>query len=302
MAITGSGTSANPYIVTSWGELVQAASNSDKYIEFPKEPGTINIEEEYGKNEPPELEIYSGAHINGNDWTIHGLWGKTHNCISNRYSYQKYKSYIKNLNFGSFHSQGNWFMDNGSNGYTAVCIENCTFWGKCEKNFMHLATRSNNAGSAENGYIKNCSMTIDFTSLSDSCFLRLYTNGTNESITVSDVIAKLTSVGKLYISEFGAAGRNRATVQNCLFDVTANNYEIFNESSNDTIMSSCMFIGGSQSAIDIGNGTPQTVNVFDAEAFPNAVSSIKFVGVPHDKIGDAAYLSSIGLPIGVRVV
>lgn len=297
--MTGSGTSTDPYIVSTWGELVQAVKTAGMYVEFPKEPGTINIEEEYGKNEPPELEIYSGANINGNGWTIHGLWGKTHNCISNRYSYKNYFSYIKNLNFGSFHSQGNWFMSNGTNGYTAVRIANCTFWGKCEKNFMHLASVVDNAWNAMNGYIKNCSATIDFTSLSDPCFLQLHNHNAVDSITVSDVITKLTSVSKLSISKIGVVGSNKATIQNCLFDVTANNCEIFNESSSDTKISGCIFIGNSQSAIDVGNGTPQTVNVFDEEGFPNAVESINFVGVPRADIGNAAYLSSLGLSIGV---
>lgn len=299
MAITGSGTSSDPYIVTTWGELVQAAKQDGKYIEFPREPGTINIEEEYGKNEPPELEIRSGAHINGNGWTIHGLWSKTHDCISNRYAYKNYFSYIKNLNFGSFHSQGDWFMSNGTNGYTAVCIENCTFGGICEKNFMRLASTNDVASQPMNGYIKKCAMTIDFTSLSDSCFLQLYHDAPRGSVIVSDVTTKLTSAGKLYISEFGVVGRNKATIQNCLFGVTANNCEIFSESSSDTQISGCIFTGDSQSALDIGTGTPQTVNVFDEEGFPNAVESINFVGVPRDKIGDAAYLSNLGLSIGV---
>lgn len=295
----GSGTSADPYIVSTYGELVQAAKQAGKYIEFPKEPGTINIEDEYGKTEPPELEIYSGANINGNGWTIYGLWGKTHSCISNRYVYKNYFSYIRNLNFGSFHSQGNWFMSNGTNGYTAVCIENCTFWGMCEKNFMHLASIVDNGHVEKNGYIKNCSMTIDFTSLSSPIFLQVQNSWGTNTPTLSDCIMKLRSVGEITLLNFGNANNNGIDIQNCRFDLTADNCKIFNASSSDTIVSGCVFTGGSQSAIDIGNGTPQTVNVFNAEVFPNAVESIKFVGVPHADIGNAAYLSKSGLSIGV---
>lgn len=290
MAITGSGTSADPYIVTTYGELVQAASRESKYIEFPKEPGTINIEDEYGKTEPPQLVIRNGVHINGNGWEIHGLWGEHHNCISR---IGTGGSYMNNLTFSSFHSQSNYFLYCSDN-YPQFQISGCIFSGICEKDFMYLTVYS---GSPNISY---CSITINFPSLNYSRFICSNNIDENKSMELSNCNIKLKSAGGLRLFEFTSPyGRYKSSIRNCCFDLTSDNCRIFNGSASNTIVSSCIFIGDSQSAINIGNGTPQTVNVFDEEAFPNAVGSTKFVGVPHDKIGDAAYLSNLGFPIGV---
>lgn len=295
--MTGSGTAASPYIVSTYGELVQAAALRDKYIEFPKEPGTINIEDEYGKTEPPALIMASGVRINGNGWGIHGLWGKTHTCIYTSAPYWQNYSYMTNLIFDSFHSQGDYFLNAGT--WVPIQIQDCVFSGKCEKNFMRL--HSIYYSSERNEYIRSSSMTIDFTSLTSPHFLDIAQDRDENRVLFSDCNMKLRSVGELTLFNFTNT-YNKTDIQNCTFYLSSDSCKIFNTSSSGTIVSSCTFVGSSQSAIDIGNGTPQTVNVFDEEAFPNAVSSIKFVGVPHDKIGDAAYLSSIGLPIGVSDV
>lgn len=279
--MTGSGTSANPYVVTTWGELVQAA-NAGTYIEFPKEPGTINIEEEYGKNEPPELVIWRGAHINGNGWKIHGLWAKTHSAINMRSPYDNAGAYtLQNLDFSSFHFQNQYFIDSDS--YTNIFnISNCTFSGICEGDFINFqSTRPNVSG---------CTIVIQLCSVGNPSLFR--NNYMNTSF--SDCIIKVQSSNGVKI--FDKKSSVQAKIRSCLFDLSGS-VQIFSDTTNTTV-SGCIFIGNSLSAINIGNGTPQTVNVFDEEAFPNAVGSTKFVGVPHDKIGDAAYLSSLGLPIG----
>jgi uncharacterized Zn finger protein len=55
MAVTGTGTQADPYVVTTYGELVEKAKTSGVYIELAND---INIADEYPNENMPQLEIY----------------------------------------------------------------------------------------------------------------------------------------------------------------------------------------------------------------------------------------------------
>lgn len=271
-------------IVSTWAELVKSVKTEFASIAFPEEPGTINIEAEYGNSEPPMLSIARGVTIDGKGWNIHGLWAKTHSMISINPPWDNSNAVtIKNLDLSSFHCQSDCFLTRS--GYNiSINLNGCRFSGICEGDFIR--TVSPNASS--------CTMDIKFTSVDNPCFYR-GTDNYAEKPRFSDCVIKTRGAGRLTI--FNRQSSKNVTVQSCRLDLSAGDIQLFSETANTTL-TGCILTGGSQSAIEIGN-TSGAVNVFDRDAFPNAVESPNFIGARETDIKDPAYLSELGFSIGV---
>ena len=68
MAITGSGTSADPYKPTTWSEFLQCTTTDGKYTELPEGGGTFDMEDYYTGGEVHNIPLR--GFINGNGWVI----------------------------------------------------------------------------------------------------------------------------------------------------------------------------------------------------------------------------------------
>lgn len=68
MAITGSGTQADPYRPTNWEEFLQCTTADNKYTELPDGGGTFDMEEYYAGGEVHNIPLR--GFINGNGWQI----------------------------------------------------------------------------------------------------------------------------------------------------------------------------------------------------------------------------------------
>ena len=77
MAITGTGTEQDPYIITTYDELVEKAAESGKFV---KVGNDINIIEEYPDGDMPALTV--NAYIDGNNKAISNWYSTaSHNTI-----------------------------------------------------------------------------------------------------------------------------------------------------------------------------------------------------------------------------
>lgn len=295
--ITGNGTADSPYIVTTWGELVETAKKENVRIEFPEEPGDLNIEDEYGRDEPPMLLVGSGVTVDGKGWDIHGLWAKTHSIISFKASMYRTNT-IKNLTLSSFYCSGNsFFQDPEYSRYEAVDIDNCRFSGVCEGAF--LTVRSVRSGGNPVFTLRNSSVTVQFASADDPAFITLSSiNNVGNILNIFNSIVNLTSSRGLTLFRHSGSYNDNKVVWNCFFDLSAEQkIKIYPDLYNGFSMSGCMFTGKNQVGIDKGNAVLSGVNVFNRDAFPDTDAANNFIGLSADEIRDPAYLRSVGFPI-----
>ena len=83
MAITGTGTSADPYVVTTWDELASVTSETGVYIKL---GNNIDMNTEYPEGLTSGLTI-NCAEIDGEGYTIKNLYfksGRLFYCEGNR--------------------------------------------------------------------------------------------------------------------------------------------------------------------------------------------------------------------------
>lgn len=291
--ITGNGTPDSPYVVTTYSELVGKAKEPGVYIELVE---NINIEDEFGRDEPPMLTIGNNVTIDGTGCKLHGLWSRTHSAIGFGVGVSS-RSTLKNFSFESFYSSGYSFMTDVNIRYGVADIDNCVFSGVCESSFLEIYS----ARSGENPVfnLRNSSITVRFASADDPVFITMESaNNVGNLINMSHCIAGLTSSGGLTLFNQTWGYGDDKNIWNCFFKLSAaKKIRLYPSSYKYFSMSGCMFTGENQIGLDPGNATLSGVNVFNRDAFPDTSESSKFMGASAAEIVDPEYLRSIGFPI-----
>ena len=153
MAITGTGTIADPYVVTTWSELAEKAAESDVYIKIGND---INMNDEYPEGFSTQFTIKC-ASIDGDGKTIKNLYFK-----SGRLFYCEYNRTWKNTNFVNF------VLGDGNNGaafhyngtiYNTLTFKNCKLSGR-----LNSGPNNSNRVILAGGRLKfdRCSLNIYF--------------------------------------------------------------------------------------------------------------------------------------------
>lgn len=130
----GSGTQDNPYIITTFAELLLNSYNDTDVIKYLKLGNDINILDEYPNGMASSLAIRN-VDIDGNNKTISN-WDKSSGYMITFASDGTY-SKVHNLNFNNINlpSTATAFMcGNDQQGF-----ENCTFRGQINKHFLSAA-------------------------------------------------------------------------------------------------------------------------------------------------------------------
>jgi hypothetical protein len=269
MAIAGTGTQADPWVVTTYAELVSKAGNSGEYVKIGND---INIIAEYPDGDMPQLEI--AADVNGDGKTIsnwystsgvviyiHGSTAQLHDCtIGNIYahsgdSFMQIEGYNENYHF-----------------------VNCNFYGVL---FMPLFEAIDEKGSTNN--LKSCSINIDnkgsvsainhsqygYTGIK-SCYIKVKTTG---SATDLFDTSKTTFVIDSYI-ETDVSCACYGDMSNCVLDLTTTE------------------------SLFARNNSSTGLCIINSTHAPNATTGNGFELVDDTHWLDAAYLSSIGFNIG----
>lgn len=144
--MTGTGTSADPYIPENWDELVSCAKTSGAYISLP-EGGEWDMNEQYPTG-APTLEM-QGCHIDGNGFVIKNLYSEdTMIQIGEGTSVE-----IKNLVFQNIYSHGDYLI-RGRNSYAGwLKMENVEMSGTIVNSAIF---RDNQWGYTQNSF-ERCS-------------------------------------------------------------------------------------------------------------------------------------------------
>lgn len=122
MSVSGTGTQADPYVVTTWAELVAKAAESDKYV---KVANNINVIAEYPDGDAPTLVLNSN--VDGDNKTINEWY-----CTGSRYmiSTNNTLHYIKNCIFTNIKTTYHLVSIQVPYGQDSfVVVNNCKFAG-----------------------------------------------------------------------------------------------------------------------------------------------------------------------------
>jgi hypothetical protein len=127
MAITGTGTQADPFAVTTYAELVEKAAESGVYI---KVGNDINITDEYPDGDMPPLVVKSI--IDGDNKTITNWYAMYINDSGKNVINVYNTGVIKNLNLKNVYAMlysSCGFVANADSNDDTYCFENCNISG-----------------------------------------------------------------------------------------------------------------------------------------------------------------------------
>lgn len=143
MAITGTGTQNDPYIVTTWDEFVEKAAISGAYIKLGND---INLNDEYPEGITSQTLVRC-TEIDGDNHIIKNLANK--NCCI---FYPPYNTFvtIKNTKFLNCCLKGSSFVYNNST--AGITFSLCSFNGELYENAVF---------SSQTATLRRCSMNFD---------------------------------------------------------------------------------------------------------------------------------------------
>lgn len=270
MAINGSGTEQDPYIITTYDELVEKASESEAYLKIDND---INITDEYPDGDMPVLNIASI--IDGNGKKISN-WYRTNgnSCIT----VSGTTSQVYNLTFGNiYHNPSNSSSFMSLSGYNPnYHFVSCNFRGILVNQSFMNAYEGN--GSSRN--FSSCSF---------------YLKGKNVNCIISDEPYRYIGMRYCYVKASGA---------NYVFD--GNRDTIIDACYFDTTMPTGVYAYISNSVLDITTNTSFTangssgkaLNIINSDHAPNATAGTGYALVDDEHWLDVNYLNSIGFNAG----
>ena len=269
MAVTGTGTQADPYVVTTYAELVNTASTFRVYI---KVGNDINITDEYPDGDMPTLQVNSP--IDGDGHVISN-WYRTVGALIIAITDANHVDNltIKNIYVTYYGS----IFNLSTNSYWK--FNNCKFSGYVRGNLYNDSTPYN--------HFKNCSFNIK----------------TGEDATYAYIMNSncLNCYIHIHFTQEGGYGLfgNNAKVENSYIEVTADdsvknivNIGYFGAVTNCVIDS---YLTTSQSLESYSSSALSIVNSTHA---PNYTVSGKLALVDDEHWLDTAYLASIGFNAG----
>jgi hypothetical protein len=269
MAIDGSGTQQDPWIVTTYDELVEKAAESGEYVRIAND---INITDEYPDGDMPQLVLKANVDGNGkklSNWYkttygtaiyVQGATAQLYNCtIGNIYckndTFAEIRSYNQDFHFVNCNFHGITYYDL----FKAIDENNST------RNFSSCSFYIN---SKNNGYAAIVSNMYSYIGM-QYCSIKV------ASSTASTVFAAQTGtfVDSCYIESTIPCG-SYSSVKNSVLDLTTNTTFTANgNASND-------------------------LNIINSTHAPNATAGDGFALVDDTHWKDVNYLSSIGFNAG----
>ena len=203
MAISGTGTHDDPFVVTTYSELVSKITNPDSLVVcYIKIGNDINIADEYPFGDMPVLDFGVNVFLDGDGKTITN-WYCNNRDVSpiKLYSKNSHPCCMKNLNIANIIYKGlynsNKFVTisgagSGSN-TDEVLIDNCTFVGEIYGYFMSMTWANNSVpairSTAFNLLLRSVSRFISGSDMSsglpvESCNFKIVSEGTGASLLI----------------------------------------------------------------------------------------------------------------------
>lgn len=124
----GTGAQDNPYLVTTWAELVEKAAESEKYVKIDND---IDVLLEYPNGNAPKITL--NAFVDGNDKTISRWYNTGNNYLIDTNS--TYSAYIENVKFTNIRTSYS-LIYNYTMSSNFSPIRNCTFAGLMQDGYV----------------------------------------------------------------------------------------------------------------------------------------------------------------------
>lgn len=268
MAITGTGTEQDPYVVTTYDELVAKAAESGKYVKIGND---IDVLAEYPDGDAPMLSIINT--VDGNNMKLKNFYktaGTGDYCIS-----VSGDGSLTNTDFVNINTTKSF-------AYTeARPITNCKFAGKCSSYIVY--------GNEFRG-VSKCSFNMDCGSS--------YPFRINDSGLLSDCNIKVKSSA---VDIFETSNRADLTLTNCYIEGDMPNYSGIhgsNDGGGYSNYDNCVFdITTSQTFTLNPRWHTASTSIINITHAPNCTASGQVTGVSDEHWLDVAYLQSVGFNI-----
>lgn len=291
--MTGTGTQADPFVVDNWPDFVTAIGTADAYIEFPDGGGVIDLND-IAPTGIPEISV-SCKSIKGNDWIIQNLYCKGHAGFITQYG--KYvnidKLYFLNFYFddeGKQVKNGTIFGNSGSDrqGYY---FSECQFSGIMNCTYYNSDVYKRNSLFAQDNYWLKCRVI--------RCSINVKLDGYALLLSGSSYVHNDNRIEYCHIKVSGSSPlwTIDGDYRNCLISGVsdANTFDVIRGSSNFNVINADFSDADSFECI----GRSGAVNLINMDLLPNgATIGTGFIGVTTEQLHDAAYLASLGFPIG----
>ncbi|MBR3421548.1 MAG: hypothetical protein IKG98_05745 [Ruminococcus sp.] len=128
MAITGSGTQADPFIIHDWDEFVQAVQTSNSY--------SVLANDIVAPSSNVNLDMRNMTQLDGQGYAIIGLICTSGNCLQPT-NFNTPNKTIKNIKFKNIHMDGgDVFLYTDLGNYKSVTLKNVSFSGMFESGML----------------------------------------------------------------------------------------------------------------------------------------------------------------------
>lgn len=279
MAITGTGTEQDPYIVTTYDELVEKAAESGKFVKIGND---INITAEYPSGDMPTLVVE--ANIDGDGKTVSN-WYKTTSGYCITWTSGSSAVQIKNLVIGNIYITAAvtaFFYDAG---HTVAPFLNCKFYGVLYNYFKDGITST----------LKDCSLNLD---------LRKELTDSGATIANFDGIAFNNCYVRL--KDTAATRTQRSLFPNFYTNPFAKDSYFEIVTTAEWMTQYLQGQGAENSVFDIrssatwtwGNATGYSCSIFRLSSAPNFTGSNNIKAVEEEYWLDVEYLAEIGFNAG----
>lgn len=274
--MTGAGTQNDPFIVDNWPDFVTAAETTDAYVEFPEGGGIIDMNN-YAPLGISTVNVKCNE-INGNGWTIANLYCKDHDAFE--------QGRAKNVPVTDLHFLDIYFESTGQNMFFEPYDLSCWYqFYRCS--FSGINIGQGGIFRAES-VLEQCS--ANFCCNGNSALIRAGTYPWGKPI---------NRFCNIRITGDSPAVLGNAAFENCYFSGKSvvqsigvtyrseGNFNVFNIDCTEASAFNC-------------TGNSGALNLINTDLLPSgATIGTGFVGVTTAQLHDAAYLASLGFPIGV---
>lgn len=269
MSITGTGTQADPYVVTTYAELVEKASAFSTYI---KVGNDINITDEYPDGDMPPLQVNSP--IDGDGHVISN-WYRT---VGAELIAITDSSHVDNLTLKNIYVTYSGAIFSFPTNNAAWRFNNCKFSGYIIGQLY--------SGTKQYDYFKNCSFNIKLGStggnyIMNSNFLNCYI--------------------RVHFTQNGGNGLwgNWAKVENSYIEVTADDSVKNAVTLGDFgSVTNCVIDSYLTTSQSLESYSSADLSIINSTHAPNYTVSGKLALVGDEHWLDTAYLASIGFNAG----
>ena len=278
MALGGSGTQADPYIIHDWDEFVQAVQTAQSYNKL---ANTIQA-----PSTSVNLDMHNMLELDGDGYNINGLLCESGNCLQ----ITNTGKVLKNIKFTDIHMDGgDVFLYTALGNYTAVSLSNVSFSGMFESG----ALTNDSASSYTYNYVAN-GVGINIEVYNSDFRLMALKNYGNMSGTFENVNGRIKYVNCSPSATLFDKSNGRKVLKNSTLGIqipaTGAKLEL-----GATLNNCCIYGKGSGVIIDSAQG----VNVVE-DTIPPETELSNIYSLTTAQIKDAQYLhDTIGFPIGV---